>query len=72
MGYPAGMATTMVIDGVETQIEYDPDEDRFYGLAAVGKGGVSFHGRDPDELRAAFREVRVVQEEESRLLGWQG
>jgi predicted HicB family RNase H-like nuclease len=54
--------TTMQIDGYEIPLEYDPDEDRFYGLVEISDGGlkpgwISFHGRDPDELREAFREA---------------
>ena len=51
------MATLMQIDGIAVEIEWDPDEDRFYGVAKVPGGWVSIHGRNPDELRAAFRDT---------------
>ena len=57
------MATLMEIDGIAVQIEWDPDEDRFYGVAEVPGGWVSIHGRDPDELRAAFRDTFKAQQE---------
>ena len=53
----------MTIDRIAVQIDWDPDEDRFYGVAEVPGGWVSIHGRDPDELRAAFRDTLKMQQE---------
>ena len=57
-----GVATLMEIDGIAVEIEWDPDEDRFYGVAKVEGGYVSIHGRNPDELQAAFRDTLKAQQ----------
>ena len=57
------MATLMEIDGIAVEIEWDPDEDRFYGVAEVQGGWVSIHGRSVDELRGAFRDTLKAQQE---------
>ncbi len=56
------MPTTMQIDGIAVEIDWDPDEDRFYGVAKVEGGYVSIHGRNPDELQAAFRDTLKAQQ----------
>jgi len=38
------MPTTMTIDGVPAEVEYDPDQDHFYGWAELGPGPI-FDGR---------------------------
>ena len=58
-----GVATLMEIDGIAVAIEWDPDEDRFSGVAEVPGGWVSIHGRNPDELRAAFSDTLKIQQE---------
>lgn len=58
-----GVATLMEIDGISVQLDWDPDEDRFSGVAEVPGGYVSIHGRSPDELRDAFRDTLKVQQE---------
>jgi len=61
------MPTLMPIDGVEAQVEYDPDQDHFYGVAELGPGPIwdgremisrtiTFYGRSPRELRRRFRQ----------------
>ncbi len=56
------MPTTMTIDRIAVQIEWDQDEDHFYGVAEVRGGAVTIHGRSVDELRAAFRDTLKAQQ----------
>lgn len=50
----------MSIEGYQAKIEYDPDLDLFRGEILGLNGGADFFGKNPKELRAAFRKSLLV------------
>jgi len=45
----------MTVDNYHAKIEYDAETDMFRGEILGLSGGADFFGRNPDELRAEFR-----------------
>ena len=45
----------MTVDGYQARIEYDPELDQFRGEILGLNGGADFYGKNPRELRSAFR-----------------
>jgi len=45
----------MTVDGYRARIEYDPELDRFRGEILGLNGAADFHGKNPRELRSAFK-----------------
>jgi predicted HicB family RNase H-like nuclease len=52
--------STMTIDGFHAKIEYDADLDQFRGEILGLTGGADFYGKNPKELRAAFKKSLAV------------
>jgi predicted HicB family RNase H-like nuclease len=52
--------STMTIDGFHAEIEYDADLDQFRGEILGLTGGADFYGKNPKELRAAFKKSLAV------------
>lgn len=50
------MTSTMNYKGYYAQIEYDADDEIFFGRLAGIRDGVSFHGYTVTELKTAFQE----------------
>ena len=48
---------TMTHKGYSARIEYDDQDEIFFGKIAGNRDGVSFHGETVAELKAAFREA---------------
>lgn len=54
---------TMTVDGYRAKIEYDDELDVFRGEILGLNGGADFFGKNPKELRTAFRKsLRVFLE----------
>lgn len=49
------MMNVMTSDAYQARIDYDPEADMFRGEILGLNGGADFHGRNPKELRADFR-----------------
>jgi predicted HicB family RNase H-like nuclease len=52
--------STMTIDGFHAKIEYDAELDQFRGEILGLTGGADFYGKNPKELRAAFKKSLAV------------
>ena len=50
----------MTVDGYNAKIEYDPDTDLFRGEILGLTGGADFYGKNPKELRSAFKKSLQV------------
>jgi predicted HicB family RNase H-like nuclease len=51
------MSNSMSYRGYMARIEYDADDELFFGRLAGIRDGVSFHGDTVADLKAAFREA---------------
>jgi len=51
------MTNVTTYNGYSARIEYDDEDEIFFGRLAVIRDGVSFHGDTVAELKTAFREA---------------
>ena len=51
---------TMLVNGYQAKIEYDPELDLFRGEILGLNGGADFYGSTPKELRAEFKKSLKV------------
>ena len=49
--------STMTYRGYSAAVEFDPDDEIFFGKLAGIRDGVGFHADTASELKAAFREA---------------
>ncbi len=54
------MNNVMTVDGYHAKIEYDEEIDLFRGEILGLSGGADFYGKNPKELRAAFKKSLQV------------
>ncbi len=51
------MSNTMTYNGYSARIEYDNEDEIFFGRLAGIRDGVSFHGQTVGELKTAFHQA---------------
>lgn len=60
------MSNLMTYNGYSAPVQFDADDEIFFGRIAGIRDGVSFHGNSVAELKAAFHEAVEVAPEVHR------
>lgn len=65
------MNNVMTYNGYNARVDYDAEDEIFFGRIAGIADGVGFHGQSVDELKAAFQEAVDDYLETCRKIGKQ-